>query len=116
MTSSPVIRGRIEEGQAPNRSVRQFQIRNRRDRPCGSPPPVSSPEDGGGQERAVGSSYAPTKSSTSSSVGKRPVLLRVYLSAPSTVTSNWPDLPTRSSMSAAPSFWRLSLTRRACGL
>ena len=74
------------------------------------------PEDGGGQEGAADASYVPTKSSTSSSVGKRPVLLRVYLSVPSTVTSNWPDLPTRSSMSAVPSFWRLSLTRRACGL
>ena len=39
-----------------------------------------------------------TRSSISSSVGKRPVLLRVYLSVPSTVTSNWPDLPGRSSI------------------
>jgi hypothetical protein len=35
---------------------------------------------------------------------------------PSTVTSNWPDLPTRNSKSVAPSFSRRSLTRRACGL
>jgi hypothetical protein len=64
----------------------------------------------------AGEESQPTKSPTSSSVGNRPVLLRVYLSVPSTVTSNWPDRPMRNSMSAAPSFWRLSLTRRACGL
>ena len=52
------------------------------------------------------SSRSAARSSISSSVGKRPVLLRVYLSAPSTVTSNWPDLPGRSSMSVAPSFSR----------
>ena len=47
----------------------------------------------------LGAASPAARSSISSSVGKRPVLLRVYLSAPSTVTSNWPDLPGRSSMS-----------------